>query len=350
LTRCFGTEHIFWDYDSIHGGGIFSKDIQNALNLTTTFLAVIGRDWLNVEKDGKRRIDNPEDVLRREIATALERADGEEKVNVIPVLVEGASCPLKEDLPDDLKNLVDRQCIEIRPHHWKEDVKPLIQIIKKDFEPKFLYSFLIGSIGGLIAGVIVGWLYYNAKHSANPDVVRVDRIFYGGLYGLFSGATLSYFINSGITWRSRLLKSPYSKIVGGAVGGVLGGILAGIAGGFLFAWLRGGGEINTTHLTWAVAGASILLTLGILLPEMKGAWYKKVLPIIIIVCVTLVAVAITGYVLGELTSLMENPAKQYPFSKEVLILGSIWGVMSGFQVGLALSIYDRFKIKLGNTP
>jgi hypothetical protein len=276
LTHCFGAEHIFWDYDSIHGGAVFSKDILKALNSTTTFLAVIGRDWLAVEENVKRRIDNPDDVLRREIATALERADREEKINVIPVLVEGASCPLKEDLPDDLQSLVDRQCIEIRPHHWKEDAKPLIQIIKKDFETDFLYSFLIGSIGGLIAGVIVGWLYYQARHSADPDVVGVDRIIYGGLYGLFSGATLSYFINSGITWRSQLLRSPYSKIVGGAVGGALGGILAGIAGGFLFAWLRGGGEINTTHLTLAVASTSIFLTLGILLPELQGT--KKFYP------------------------------------------------------------------------
>lgn len=345
LTGCFGSRHIFWDHDSIHGGRIFLKDIQNAVNSSTTLLAVIGRDWLTIKEDDERRLDDAKDIVRWEIATALERADKGEDINVIPVLVEGASFPREQDLPDDLKKLVDHDYVEIRPQNWRDDVKPLIQIIEKDFRAAFIYSFLGGAIAGLISGVIVGWLYYAS--STHPDV-GVDRIFVGGLYGLFSGATLSYFINTGITWRSRLLnKSPYSQLVGGAVGGALGGILAGIVGGFSFAY-REGGTLDPKHLTLAVASSSVFITLGILLPELKGAWHKTVLPIIIIVCVTLVTVSVTVWVLNkQLPGLIGYLANDSPFSKGVLILGLICGSMSGFQVGSALFVYDRFKDKLG---
>jgi hypothetical protein len=55
------------------------------------------------DEQGRRRLDNPEDFVRIEIATALSR-----EVRVIPVLLDGASMPRTTDLPDDLKPLVRR--------------------------------------------------------------------------------------------------------------------------------------------------------------------------------------------------------------------------------------------------
>lgn len=347
LTRCFGPEHIFWDHGSIPAGRIFRKDIQNAVNSCTTLLAVIGRDWLTIAEGGKRRLDDADDIVRREIATALERADRGEAINVIPVLVEGASLPSKNDLPDDLKKLVEHDCIELRPQNWKEDVTPLLKRIEKDFKATFLSSFVAGAIAGLIAGLIVGWLYY--ANSTDPGV-GPERIFIGSLYGLFSGATLSYFIHSGVTWRSRRLnKSQYSKIVGGVVGGAIGGILAGIAGGFLFDLLEGG-PLSAIDLILAVASSSIFIFLGILFPELKGAWHKTVLPIIIIMCVTLVAASIAVWLLENKIPGSAKDITGSFFSKGVLILGLICGAMSGFQVGSALFVYDRFKNELGDKP
>lgn len=345
LTRCFGAEHIFWDHDSISAGTIFRVYIQNAINSSTTFLAVIGRDWLTIERDGKRLLDDPKDIVRWEIVTALEREDNGEDIRVIPILVEGALCPSKQDLPEVLQKLVEHQCIEIRSQKWREDVNPLIQLIENDFKPNFLYTFLGGAIAGLIAGVIVGWVYY--YYRIDPTI-GVGRIFIGGLYGLFSGAILSYFINSGITWRSRLLnKSPYSKIIGGTVGGAVGGILAGVAGGFLFDPLEGE-KLDPKYLILAVAGTSMFVALGILLPELKGVWHKTALLIIILMCVTLVAASITISVFDRFIGFAGSYG--FPFSKGVLILGSICGIMSGCQVGSILFVYDRFKNKLGNNP
>lgn len=343
LTHCFGAEYIFWDRNSIEGGIRYRERLRDEINSSTTFLVVMGRDWRNISKDGERLLDDEKDIVRWEIATALERADKGEDIRVIPVLVEGACCPDEEDLPEVLKSLAERHCIEISPQNWRKDIKPLLQLIEKDFTVNFLSTFFGGAIAGLIAGLVVGCLY---DYKQTPSLWGL-RILIGGLYGLLAGAILSYFINSGIAWRSRLLsKTKYSRIIDGTVGGALGGILAGIAGGLLFDLLQlGGGRLSHTYLMLAVAVSSMFVAIGILLPDLKGAWRKTFLIIIIVMCVTLVAASITMWSLKQLTGLGEGPMTA--FSMNVLVLGSICGMMSGFQVGSTLFLYDRFKNKLG---
>jgi hypothetical protein len=342
LRRCFGDEYIFWDRRSIDSGGDYRRRILAAINSSTTFLAVIGRDWLTISKDGKRLLDDENDIVRWEIATALKRKG----LRVIPVLVEGALCPLEKDLPEVLKELVERHCIEISPQNWKEDIKPLLERIQKDLRARLLAALFGGAIVGLIAGVVVGCLY-NYQQQRPQEWLRV---LIGGLYGLFAGAILSYFIYSGITWRARLLsKTKYAKIIDGTAGGALGGVLAGIAGGALFNLLQlGGGKLGYKYLMLAVAVSSMFVALGILRPELKREWHKTFLIIIIVMCVTLVAAIITMSGLVPLIDLGEGDMSA--FSKNVLILGSICGMMSGFQVGSILFLYDRLKNKLENNP
>jgi hypothetical protein len=55
-------------------------------------LAVIGPTWLTVtDERGRRRLDDPDDIVRLEIEAALAR-----EVRVIPILVEGAVMPGRE--------------------------------------------------------------------------------------------------------------------------------------------------------------------------------------------------------------------------------------------------------------
>jgi hypothetical protein len=342
LTRCFGSRYVFWDRDSTYVGIDFVRRIQHEVDICTTFLVVIGKEWLAVDAEGQRRIDDPDDLVRMEITRALERAGKLERINIIPVLVDGAKLPLNQDLPDDLKELVHHNSIGLSSENWKKDIRPLLRVIEKGFTGSLLYSLIGGAIAGLIAGLIVGWLYWRKYHPA----VEVGRIFIGGLYGLFAGAVLGYFINAGITWRSRIFrKTKYSKMIDGTAGGAFGGIIAGVAGGFLFAPLLGG-TIDPYHLAFAVTGSSILVILAILFPELKGTWHKPVLSIIIIACVTLVTTSLAVWVLPKLFVDFGNP----PFSQGVLILSLICGTMSGFQVGSVLFIYDHFKDKLENKP
>jgi hypothetical protein len=93
-------------------------------------IAVIGKRWLtSSEGEGNRRLDNPDDFVRLEVATALKR-----NIRVIPVLVDGASMPPARDLPDDLKSLVRRNAVEVSHTRFSADSERLIAALERVFE------------------------------------------------------------------------------------------------------------------------------------------------------------------------------------------------------------------------
>src|ERR1700733_11546405 len=89
LTARFGRKQLFMDIDGIAPGDDFAKVIEQKVGECEVLIAVIGTRWLTSgdELQG-RRLDNPEDFVRMEIATALRRG-----IRVIPVLVDGALIP-----------------------------------------------------------------------------------------------------------------------------------------------------------------------------------------------------------------------------------------------------------------
>ena len=101
--------------------------IEESVGPCDVLIAVIGRHWLiSSDEEGKRRIDNPEDFLRIEISTALKR-----DIRVIPVLLECASMPPSDDLPDELKSLVHRQALEVSHNRFMADSKRLIGAVEQ---------------------------------------------------------------------------------------------------------------------------------------------------------------------------------------------------------------------------
>ncbi len=83
LINHFGQGQVFMDVDTIRPGLDFVEVVQEAVGSCDALIAVIGREWLGAsEESGRRRLENPEDLVRLEIATALER-----DIRVIPVLV-----------------------------------------------------------------------------------------------------------------------------------------------------------------------------------------------------------------------------------------------------------------------
>jgi hypothetical protein len=71
-------------------------------------------------------LENPEDFVRVEIATALKR-----KIRVIPVLVDGASMPRSSDLPDDLKLLARLNALEVSHNRFNGDFGRLVTAIER---------------------------------------------------------------------------------------------------------------------------------------------------------------------------------------------------------------------------
>lgn len=119
---------IFRDIETIEPGVDFVEAIERALESCGILLAIIGPRWGTMtDATGRRRLDDPGDYARLEIATALKRSD----VRVIPVLVEGAEMPGAETLPEELKPLARRNAIELTDKRWEFDVSTLIETLRK---------------------------------------------------------------------------------------------------------------------------------------------------------------------------------------------------------------------------
>ena len=131
LSHHFGEDRVFKDTDGIAPGQDFAEVIKRELESCSVMLAVIGKEWVVIQdhKTKKRRLDNPNDYLRLEVATALSN----EHVLVIPVLVGRGTMPAPEDLPDDLKPLSTRNAVELSGTRWKGDVDRLIHAIDRRF-------------------------------------------------------------------------------------------------------------------------------------------------------------------------------------------------------------------------
>jgi formylglycine-generating enzyme required for sulfatase activity len=123
LANYIGDKAVFMDVDSIALGRDFRQSLHDSLESCDAFLALIGPSWLD-SKDaaGKRRLDDPTDFVRQEIATALKR-----NIPVTPVLLQDAQMPAEQSLPDDLKELAFRNGFELSPARWRSDVREMAQ-------------------------------------------------------------------------------------------------------------------------------------------------------------------------------------------------------------------------------
>jgi hypothetical protein len=127
LSNHFPSNQIFMDVDSVDLGEDFVKTIKETVGSCDVLIAVIGRGWLTAcDQEGQRHLDNPEDFVRIEIATALNR-----DIRVIPVLVDGASMPLSRDLPDDLEALVRRNALQLSHDRFHTDSERLASAVER---------------------------------------------------------------------------------------------------------------------------------------------------------------------------------------------------------------------------
>lgn len=128
LCECFPDVPLFMDLDSIEAGLDFAKVISDAVNSCGVMVALIGPNWATLAgKEGRRRLDDPDDYVRFEIRTALKRG-----IRVIPVLVEGAKPPSQQELPSDLRRLARLNALKMScDHRYQYDAERLMSIIDR---------------------------------------------------------------------------------------------------------------------------------------------------------------------------------------------------------------------------
>ena len=127
LIRVFRPGAVFMDVSDIHPGKDFRQAIDDNVARCGVLLAVIGPGWTTItDASGARRLDQPNDFVRLEIASALARG-----IDVIPVLVHGARMPTPAELPESLQNLAYRNCVEITHTRWNSDVELLSRSLRE---------------------------------------------------------------------------------------------------------------------------------------------------------------------------------------------------------------------------
>jgi hypothetical protein len=127
LADRFGESQVFIDLDAIEPGVDFAEEIFRAVTACQVLLAIIGPGWLiATDERGNRRLDDPDDIVRLEIEAALDR-----EVRVIPILVEGAVMPARQDLPESLAGLARRNALLIRHESFRYDAGRLVTAIER---------------------------------------------------------------------------------------------------------------------------------------------------------------------------------------------------------------------------
>jgi hypothetical protein len=126
LEAHFGDDDVFMDIEAIEPGADYLEVIDRTVASVDVLIVLIGKRWLGTaDPAGSRRLDDPEDVVRLEVAAALTR-----NIRVFPVLVQGATMPHPSDLPPDLAGLTRRNAIEISDARWDFDAERLIHAIE----------------------------------------------------------------------------------------------------------------------------------------------------------------------------------------------------------------------------
>lgn len=161
LFQAFGHASVFRDIDDIKPGLDFTEEIGRAVGNCDVLIALIGPRWLDAaDSTGRRRLDNPQDFVRIEIGSALER-----KIRVTPVLVQDAGMPSAESLPEPLKPLALHQAIELSDTRWDYDAGRLITALGGKASSMGRWA-LVAAFAAAVALGGMGWAYFNHQGAA----------------------------------------------------------------------------------------------------------------------------------------------------------------------------------------
>ena len=127
LAAYFGPDRVFRDVGGIKGGVDFAHAVEKELAGAGAVIVLIGQHWLTAARDRHARTDDSTDYVSLEVTTALQKG-----IAVVPVLVEHASMPREEDLPEALRALARRNAVSISDERWSADVIRLAKVLAID--------------------------------------------------------------------------------------------------------------------------------------------------------------------------------------------------------------------------
>jgi hypothetical protein len=178
LIEELGDDCLFLDVDNIPLGANFVEELKREVASCAMLFVIIGSQWLSLpDRTGRRRIDNPDDYVRVEVATALQK-----NIPVVPILLDGTEIPAAEALPVGIKELAFRNGIEISHPTFRADVERLVHRLKPQVGNKrrlstfevLLFSFcnwlLFGALA--VALVAISFVPVATLPAYSPSAVR----------------------------------------------------------------------------------------------------------------------------------------------------------------------------------
>jgi small GTP-binding protein len=115
------------DLSGIEPGENFHAAIRREIDSAEVMLVIIGKEWAFAENpEGMPRLDEPRDVVRREIVIGFES-----NRRVVPVLVSGAEMPQAVHLPAALVKLTNLNAFRVSEQTFEEDMARLAEYLRK---------------------------------------------------------------------------------------------------------------------------------------------------------------------------------------------------------------------------
>ena len=136
------TAPLFYDITSIRPGEDFKDVIEETLAQCDVTLVMIGPQWTTLaDTEGRRRLDDPDDLVRLEVEHSLRSST----TTVIPVLVDGATMPSADDLPDSLRPLAAIHAAELTPRGFTNDTDLLARRVRGQLNVERPTSVLVSA-------------------------------------------------------------------------------------------------------------------------------------------------------------------------------------------------------------
>lgn len=121
---------VFRDVDSLNPGEDFGARIEVIL-LCRAMLVVIGPDFFGPHgQNQSSRLFDPQDYVHKEVSLALRNG-----ITTIPVLVQDAPMPKREELPKDMQSLMDFHAVALGDSTWRHDMARLAEVVREKVLP-----------------------------------------------------------------------------------------------------------------------------------------------------------------------------------------------------------------------
>jgi hypothetical protein len=228
--------------------------------------------------------------------------------------------------------------------------KPLAEGKPFRLTSSFDSGFWGGLIGGAMAGLVVGWLYYlggKDKGGEGPHII-LYIVLYGALTGTMIGACSQFAIlafrhlTSEKGWPALL----FNELSGGVVGATFGATLAGALGGWIFG-PRPGSFPDPMYLAPGVTVGAFFVAMGALFYDYEGRWRNILLAVGVLICITAMAVLVGTVVLQVYAFPIWDRFFAHVIPQDNLfggaLMGAILGIVMGCQVGGTILLYRLLK-------